>query len=66
MLFHPCRQTDNLVRVPGGPGLRVTPDRDAFAHRARHFQEKGPMDPFHAPADSRHYRRLSLNRGGMG
>jgi glucarate dehydratase len=57
----PFRQTNNLVRVPEGPGLGVTLDRDALAHWHRHFLEHGPMSHFHDPAAPGRYRRLPLN-----
>jgi glucarate dehydratase len=57
----PFRQTDNLVRVPNGPGLGVTLDRDALSFWNRHLLEHGPLDHFFDPRDRERYRRLPLN-----
>lgn len=57
----PFRQTDNVVRVPEGPGLGVELDRAALAHWHRHFVEHGPLDHFHDPLAPGRLRRLPLN-----
>jgi len=57
----PFRQTGNTVRVPDGPGLGVTLDRQALDRWHRHFVEHGPMQHFHDPFRPGHFRRLPLN-----
>ena len=57
----PFRQTNNVVRVPDGPGLGVTLDRAALERWYRHFVDNGPMDHFHDPLAPGRYRRLPLN-----
>jgi glucarate dehydratase len=56
----PFRQKNNTVRVPEGPGLGVTLDRDALRRWHRHFVNSGPMGHFHDPAMPGRYRRLPL------
>nr|WP_295462208.1 mandelate racemase/muconate lactonizing enzyme family protein [Mesorhizobium sp.] len=56
----PFRQTNNVVRVPEGPGLGVTLDRAELARWHRHFVDSGPMDHFHDPAMPGRFRRLPL------
>jgi glucarate dehydratase len=56
----PFRQTDNVVRVPEGPGLGVELDREALARWHRHYQDNGPMNHFLDPWSDGHYRRLPL------
>jgi glucarate dehydratase len=56
----PFRQKNNTVRVPEGPGLGVTLDRDALRRWHRHFVDSGPMGHFHDPAMPGRYRRLPL------
>jgi len=56
----PFRQTDNVVRVPEGPGLGVELDREALARWHRHYQDNGPMNHFLDPWGDGHYRRLPL------
>lgn len=57
----PFRQQNNIVRVPEGPGLGVTLDRDALTFWHDHFVENGPLDHFHDPAAPGRFRRLPLN-----
>jgi glucarate dehydratase len=54
----PFRQTDNVVRVPDGPGLGVELDRDALARWHQHYLENGPLDHYLDPWGDGHYRRL--------
>jgi glucarate dehydratase len=54
----PFRQTDNVVRVPDGPGLGVELDRDALARWHRHYVDNGPLDHYLDPWGDGHYRRL--------
>jgi glucarate dehydratase len=56
----PFRQTNNVVRVPEGPGLGVTIDRAELARWHRHFMDHGPIDHFHDPAMPGQFRRLPL------
>jgi glucarate dehydratase len=56
----PFRQTNNVVRVPEGPGLGVTLDRAELARWHRHFTDHGPIDHFHDPAMPGRFRRLPL------
>jgi glucarate dehydratase len=56
----PFRQTNNIVRVPEGPGLGVELDRDAVARWHQHYVDHGPMDHFLDPWSDGHYRRLPL------
>jgi glucarate dehydratase len=57
----PFRQQDNVVRVPDGPGLGVTLDRDALHHWHGHFVDQGPLDHFHDPSAPGRFRRLPLH-----
>lgn len=57
----PFRQTDNVVRVPEGPGLGVTLDRKALERWHAHFRDNGPIDHFHDPLRPGRFRRLPLN-----
>lgn len=57
----PFRQTDNVVRVPEGPGLGVTLDRKALERWHAHFRDHGPIDHFHDPLRPGRFRRLPLN-----
>jgi len=57
----PFRQTDNVVRVPEGPGLGVTLDRKALQRWHAHFRDHGPIDHFHDPLRPGRFRRLPLN-----
>jgi glucarate dehydratase len=57
----PFRQHDDVVAVPGGPGLGVTLDREALAHWHAHLVEHGPLDHFHDPAAPGRFRRLPLS-----
>ncbi len=57
----PFRQTNNVVRVPEGPGLGVKLDPAAMNHWHRHFVDNGPMSHFHDPAAPGRFRRLPLN-----
>ena len=57
----PFRQTAIIVRVPEGPGLGVTLNRDALHHWHSHLVDNGPLDHFHDPAKPGQYRRLPLN-----
>lgn len=57
----PFRQTDNVVRVPEGPGLGVTLDRKALEQWHAHFRDNGPIDHFHDPLRPGRFRRLPLN-----
>ena len=54
----PFRQTNNVIRVPEGPGLGVELDREALARWHRHYTEHGPMNHFLDPWSDGHYRRL--------
>ena len=56
----PFRQTNNVVRVPEGPGLGVTLDRGALKRLQEDFLKNGPLDHFHDPARPGIYRRLPL------
>lgn len=56
----PFRPKNNVVRVPEGPGLGVTLNRDALAFCHRHYVENGPMNKYHDPAQPGTYRRLPL------
>jgi glucarate dehydratase len=56
----PFRQTNNVVRVPEGPGLGVTLDPAAMRRWAGYFREHGPMNHFVDPARPGRYRRLPL------
>ncbi|MDP3898258.1 MAG: mandelate racemase/muconate lactonizing enzyme family protein [Mesorhizobium sp.] len=56
----PFRQTNNVVRVPEGPGLGVTLDRNALAFWHKDFVDNGAIDHFHDPASPGRYRRLPL------
>lgn len=56
----PFRQTNNVVRVPDGPGLGVSLDRASLARWHRDFLENGPLDHFHDPLRPGRYRRLPL------
>lgn len=56
----PLRPRDNHVRVPDGPGLGVTLDRDRLAYCHRLFVEQGPYDKFHDPDRPGVMRRLPL------
>ena len=56
----PFRPKNNVVRVPEGPGLGVTLNRDALAFCHRHYVENGPMNKYHDPAQPSTYRRLPL------
>ena len=56
----PFWQTNNVVRVPEGPGLGVALDRTQLARWHRHFADNGPMDHFHDPAMPGRFRRLPL------
>lgn len=56
----PFRQTNNVIRVPDGPGLGVELDRAALARWHRHFVDNGPLDHFCDPALPGRYRRLPL------
>ena len=57
----PFRPKNNTVRVPEGPGLGVTLDRDMLARLHRDFMENGAMNKYHDPALPGTYRRLPLN-----
>ena len=57
----PFRPKNNTVRVPEGPGLGVTLDRDMLARLHRDYRENGPMNKYHDPARPGTYRRLPLN-----
>lgn len=52
---------NNVVRVPEGPGLGITLDRDRLAWCNRHFTENGPMNKYYDPNKPGSYRRLPLN-----
>lgn len=52
---------NNVVRVPEGPGIGVTLDRDRLAWCHRHLTENGPMNKYHDAAKPGTYRRLPLN-----
>ena len=56
----PFRQTNNLVRVPDGPGLGVSLDRASLERLHRHFVKHGPLDHFHDPSRPGRYGRLPL------
>lgn len=56
----PFLQKNDMVRVPEGPGLGVTLDRDALARWHAHFNENGPINHFHDPANQGRFRRLPL------
>lgn len=57
----PFMPRNNVVRVPEGPGLGVTLDRDRLAWCHRHFAENGPMNKYHDTGKPGTYRRLPLN-----
>jgi len=56
----PFRQKNNVVRVPGGPGLGVTLDRATLERLHQDFVQNGPLDHFHDPRHPGRYRRLPL------
>jgi glucarate dehydratase len=56
----PFRQTNNVVKVPEGPGLGVTLDRAALERLHQGFLEDGPLDHFYDPLRPGRYRRLPL------
>lgn len=56
----PFRQTNNVVKVPEGPGLGVTLDRSSLERLHRDFVQNGPLDHFHDPMRAGRYRRLPL------
>ncbi len=56
----PLRPTNNVIRVPEGPGLGVVLDREAMKQLHADFRERGPLDHFHDPAHPGVYRRLPL------
>ncbi|HEX3847912.1 MAG TPA: mandelate racemase/muconate lactonizing enzyme family protein [Steroidobacteraceae bacterium] len=56
----PFRQTNNVIRVPEGPGLGVSLDRASLQRLHADFKERGPLDHFHDPAHPGIYRRLPL------
>lgn len=56
----PFKPRHNHVRVPEGPGLGVTLDRDRLAYCHRLYVEQGPYDKFHDPERPGVMRRLPL------
>jgi glucarate dehydratase len=56
----PFRQTDNIVRVPEGPGLGVELDPEGLRRWHQHYLDNGPMNHFTDPWSDGHYRRLPL------
>ncbi len=54
----PFRQTDNVIRVPDGPGLGVELDREGLARWHQHYVDNGPLDHYLDPWGDGHYRRL--------
>jgi len=56
----PFRQRNNVVRVPGGPGLGVTLDRSSLERLHQDFLNKGPVDHFQDPRRPGRFRRLPL------
>jgi glucarate dehydratase len=56
----PFRPRNNFVRVPDGPGLGVTLDRDRLAYAHRLFVDDGPYDKFRDPERPGVFRRLPL------
>jgi glucarate dehydratase len=57
----PFRQTDNVVKVPEGPGLGVTLDRASLRRMHEDFVKNGPMDHFYDPFGPGRFRRLPLH-----
>ena len=57
----PFRQTNDTIRVPEGPGLGVTLDRDNLQRMHEDYVENGPMDHFYDPDAPGRYRRLPLH-----
>ena len=56
----PFRQTNNIIRVPEGPGLGVDLDSDALQCWHRHYLDNGPMDHFYNPDQPGIFKRLPL------
>jgi glucarate dehydratase len=54
----PLSPRNNVVRVPEGPGLGVTLDRDRLNFLARHFEREGPHDKYHDRRAPNRFRRL--------
>ncbi|MEL6623057.1 MAG: mandelate racemase/muconate lactonizing enzyme family protein [Pseudomonadota bacterium] len=57
----PFRQTNNVVKVPDGPGLGVELDPSAMANCSAHFREHGPISHFSHPDKPGRFVRLPLN-----
>jgi glucarate dehydratase len=57
----PFRHTNNVVRVPEGPGLGVALDRELLERMNRDYLENGPLDHFQDPLAPGRFRRLPLN-----
>ena len=54
----PFLPRNNLVKVPEGPGLGVTLDRDRLAFLARHYLENGPCSKYRDRWGQGRFRRL--------
>ena len=52
---------NNVLKVPEGPGLGVTLDREGLKTCHQHFVEHGPLPHFEDPARPGRYRRLPLS-----
>jgi glucarate dehydratase len=57
----PFKPENNVVPLPGGPGLGVELDRDALKHWHQHYLDYGPMDHYFAPEKPGYFRRLPLD-----
>ena len=57
----PFRPKNNTVRVPEGPGLGVTLDRQMLKRLHQDYLDNGAMNKYHDPALPGTYRRLPLN-----
>jgi glucarate dehydratase len=57
----PFRPKNNTVRVPEGPGLGVTLNREMLKRLHQDYLDNGAMNKYHDPALPGTYRRLPLN-----
>lgn len=57
----PFRQTNDVIRVPEGPGLGVELDPDGMRRWAVLFEDEGPMSHFFDPARPARHRTLPLH-----
>ena len=56
----PFTPKGNVVRLPEGPGLGVTLDRDRLAWCAQLFRDRGPPNKYHDPGAPGLMRRMPL------